>query len=126
MDTHVPRKPKKLGKKSRDKKRKGSSKRDRDPCKTKKSAKFFALCDKHGGAKTTHNTGDCRKYDKNGTFKKDFKKATIESEKPNHQSYQTIKDNLEKLKLEVEELKKKSNKSKKRKRDNLSDNSNDS
>ena len=57
--------------------RKGSSKRDGDPRKTKKSSKFFALCDKHGGAKMTHNTGDCRKYDKNGTFKKDFKKGDL-------------------------------------------------
>ena len=47
----------------------------------------------------THNTGDCRKYDKNCTFKKDFKKITVKSEKPNHQSYQKIADNLEKMKL---------------------------
>ena len=60
MDTHVPRKPKKLAEKSRDIKKKGSSKQDGNPPKTKKSAKLCALCDKHGRAKTTHNTGHCK------------------------------------------------------------------
>ena len=82
MDNHVPRKPKKPEEKSEDKKRKGSSKRDGDPHKTKKSAKFCALCDKHGIAKMTYNTEYCRKYDKNCTFKKDFKKATVKSKNP--------------------------------------------
>ena len=126
MDNHFPRKPEKSEEKSGDKKRKGSSKQDGDPRKMKKSAKFCALCDKHGGAKTTHNTGDCRKYDKHCTFEKDFKKDTFKSKKPNRQSYQMIADNLKKMKLEVKELKKKSKKSKKRERNNSSDDSNSS
>jgi hypothetical protein len=74
----------------------------------------------------THNTGDCRKYDKNGTFKKSFKKVNIKSEKPDRQSYQMIADNPEKMKLEVKELKKKSKKLKKRKRNNSIESTRDS
>ena len=39
-------------------------------CHTEKNC---SLCKKHGGAHTTHNTMDCRKYDSNGTPKKNFK-----------------------------------------------------
>jgi len=109
MDVHVPRTPKKSAEKSGYNKRKGSSKQDGNPRNTKKSSRFCALCEKHGRAKTTHNTGDCRKYEKNSTFKKSFKKVNVKTEKPGHQSYQTIADSLEKMKLEVKELKKKSN-----------------
>ena len=34
--------------------------------------KHCLLCKKHGGTHTTHNTQDCRKYDSNGTPKKNF------------------------------------------------------
>ena len=34
------------------------------------SAESCDLCKKHGGAHTIHNTGDCRKYKKDGFFKK--------------------------------------------------------
>ena len=30
------------------------------------------LCQKHGGAHTTHNTSECRKYEKDGTLQKGF------------------------------------------------------
>ena len=73
MDIHVPRKSKKLEEKSGNRKRKGSPKDDGLLRKRKKSSKYCALCAKHGGAKTTHNTGDCRKCEKDGTFKKAFK-----------------------------------------------------
>ena len=35
--------------------------------------KICDLCKKHGGANATHNTGDCKKYDKGGTLKAGFK-----------------------------------------------------
>ncbi len=35
-------------------------------------AKNCNLCKKHGGAHTTHNTGECRKYEKDGTEKASF------------------------------------------------------
>jgi hypothetical protein len=40
--------------------------------------KSCALCQKHGGAHTTNNTGECRKYEKDGTLKKSFsRKAAV-------------------------------------------------
>ena len=75
MDVHVPRKSKKSADKSRVKKQKGSSIIQttilvigRNPIKTVLSV----LCEKHGGAKTTHNTGDCRKYEKKRNSKERF------------------------------------------------------
>ena len=35
--------------------------------------KIWDLCKKHGGAHTTHNTEDCKKYKKGGALKKGFK-----------------------------------------------------
>ncbi len=45
---------------------------DRIPKKSRKEAKQCALCKKHGGAQNTHNTGDCKKYNSDGTLKKGF------------------------------------------------------
>jgi hypothetical protein len=56
----------------------GSSKKqmvsfsDQIPKKSCKEAKHCALCKKHGGMQNTHNMGDCRKYEKDGTPKKAF------------------------------------------------------
>jgi hypothetical protein len=50
-------------------KRKGmSSNADRIPKKAR-SEKYCALCKKHGGAHTTHDTGSCSKYEKDGKEK---------------------------------------------------------
>ncbi len=38
-------------------------------------AKNCNLCKKHGGAHTTHNTGECRKYEKDGTEEASFHAA---------------------------------------------------
>ena len=46
-------------------KRKVSGTEDSLPWKKKHSSKYCTLCSKHGGAKTTHNTGDCRKIVEN-------------------------------------------------------------
>ena len=53
-------------------KRKGmSSSTDRIPKKAKSSSdRFCQLCKEHGGPHTTHNTKDCRKYEKDGSKKK--------------------------------------------------------
>ncbi len=51
---------------------KGSSSKDYRIPKKVRSEKSCALCQKHGGAHTTHNTGECRKYEKDGTLKKSF------------------------------------------------------
>ena len=56
----------------------GSSKKrmvsfsDQIPNKCRKDAKHCALCQKHGGMQNTHNTGDCKKYNSDGTPKKGF------------------------------------------------------
>jgi hypothetical protein len=45
------------------------------PKKPHKDAKHCSLCKKHGGAHTTHNMSDCRKYEKDGKIKKGFGKG---------------------------------------------------
>ncbi len=47
------------------KKRPGTSPTVRVPKKVR-FEKHCNLCKKHGGAHTTHNTGECRKYEKDG------------------------------------------------------------
>ncbi len=41
-----------------------------------KVKKRCALCQKHRGVHTTHNTGECHKYEKDGTLKNGFSKKT--------------------------------------------------
>jgi hypothetical protein len=45
--------------------------------------KSCELCKKYGGAHTTHATKDCRKYEKDGTLKANFRAAKTTSKKPN-------------------------------------------
>jgi hypothetical protein len=45
--------------------------------------KHCNLCKKHGGAYTTHNTCDCRRFEKDGTEKYDFRAAKKSGKKPN-------------------------------------------
>jgi len=58
--------------KGTDSKRKTESKDSRPPKKAKKgwTEKHCSLCKKHGGAHTTHNTKECRRYNSDGTRKK--------------------------------------------------------
>ena len=75
----------------------------------------------------THNTGDCRKYEKDGVFKKTFKsqkgKPAV-NKKFDHQSFQTMEDSLKKVKTKLTKIKKGSCKSKKHERNNLSESGN--
>jgi hypothetical protein len=65
---------------------KGSSSMDHYIPKKVRVKKSFTLCQKHGGVHTTHNTGECCKYEKDGTLKKSFsRKAAIE---PKHNGSQ--------------------------------------
>ena len=119
MDVQVPRKPEKsVDKPANGKgKRKVSFKEYSLPQKGKHSSEFCALCDNHGGAKTTHNTGDCRKYEKYGVFKKTFKsqkgKSAVNKKIDNH-SFKTMKDTLKKVKTKLKKIKKVSHKLEKR------------
>ena len=131
MGIQVPRKTEKLGEKSgtRKGKRKVSFKEDGLPCKRKRSSKYCALCAKHGRAKTTHNTGYCIKYEKDGVFKKTFKSQKGKSnvnKKVDHQSFKTMEDNLKKVRTKLKKIKKGSRKSKKRECNDLSESSNSS
>jgi hypothetical protein len=53
-------------------KRKGTGSNDVQVPKKTRVEKSCALCQKHGGAHTTHNTSECRKYKKDGTLQKGF------------------------------------------------------
>ena len=46
-----------------------------------KLEKCCALCQKYGGAHTTHNTGECHKYKKDGTLKNCFSKKAAFGQK---------------------------------------------
>ena len=58
----------------------------------KKNSKYCALCEKHSGAKMTHNTEDCRNYKKDATFKKGFRKPKDKDDKKsNGQSFEAVR-----------------------------------
>jgi hypothetical protein len=46
-----------------------------------KIEKSCMLCQKHGGVHATHNTGECRKYEKDGPLKKGFSKKAVIGQK---------------------------------------------
>jgi hypothetical protein len=48
-----------------------------------RTKKHCNLCKKHGGAYTTHNTCDCRRFKKDGMEKSDFFAAKKGGKKPN-------------------------------------------
>jgi hypothetical protein len=74
--------------------------------------KFCKLCKKYGGAHSTHATKDCRKYEKDGMSKADFRAAKKAGKKPNpaKQSFAQLSEKLDRL---AKTLKKASHKSKK-------------
>ena len=84
--------PKGDGKKgSNGNKRKRNFKDERVP-KKNRTGKHCELCKKHGGAHMTHNTADCKRYSKDGSEKKGFKKKPNGSEPKGGQSYATKED----------------------------------
>ncbi len=89
------------------------------------------LCKKHGGAHTTHNTPDCRKYKSNGNPKRTFngKKTNGPSRGPERparrgSSYAQLSAKIDKLEKSNKKMKCAINK--KRKRHNDSDDSDSS
>jgi hypothetical protein len=78
--------------------------------------KFCKQCKKYGGVHTTHAIKDCRKYEKDGTAKANFRTAKKAGKIPNpaKQSFAQLSKKLDKLE---KTLKKASQKSKKRHRD---------
>ena len=70
----------------------------KEDCSSKKAhtkeKKHCALCEEHGGAPTTRNTGDCIKYKRDGTRKKGFKKrGNSGSGNQNNQNFSQIMKN---------------------------------
>ena len=130
MDSQVPRKAEKVADSGNGKgKNKVNSKDDKNPKKRKRSSRHCALCAKHGGAKSTHDTVDCRRYKKYGVPKKTFKSQKGKSPvntKIARQSFKTMEDDLKKVRTELKNMRKKSRRSKKRKCKDLSEKSNNS
>jgi hypothetical protein len=75
--------------------------------------KHCNLCKKHGGAYTTHNTRDCRRFEKNGKEKSDFRAAKKGRKKSNpvNRNFTQLTKKIEKLR---KALKKSGKKGKKR------------
>ncbi len=69
--------------------------------------KHCDLCKKHGGAHTTHNTGECCKYKKDRTAKSSFRAAKKGGKRsyPANQNFAQLTKKIEKL----EKVLKKSN-----------------
>ena len=84
--------------------------------------KLCDFCKKYGGAHTTHNTVDCKKFDAGGTLKLGY--LPRKKSDRNENFAQVMKDGFTKVnKAFKKDLKKASRKEKKRKRDSDLDNS---
>jgi hypothetical protein len=94
------------------KKRPGTSSTVRVPKKVR-FEKHCDLCKKHGGAHTTHSTGECCKYKKDGTEKSSFHAAKKGGKKkyPVNQNFAQLTEKINKLE---KALKKSGKKGKKR------------
>jgi hypothetical protein len=83
------------------KKRPGTNSTGRVPKKVcfEKFEKHYELCKKHGGAHTTHNTCDCRRYKKDGTEKSSSRAAKKGGKKnyPVNQNFTQLTKKINKL-----------------------------
>ena len=86
------------------------------------SKKHCNLCKKNGGTHTTHNTHDCRRYEKNGNEKSDFRatKKSARESNPTEQSFAQLCEKMDRLEKAI---KKQDTKRKKRHRSNTDSNS---
>ncbi len=80
------------------KKRPGTNSMVRAPKKVR-FEKHCELCKKHGGAHTTHNTRDCRRFEKDGKEKSSFRAAKKSGYKTNPvtPNFSQLTDKIEKL-----------------------------
>jgi hypothetical protein len=80
------------------KKRPGTDPTARIPKKVR-FAKNCDLCKKHGGAHTTHSTGECCKYEKDGLLKGSFRAAKKGGKKsyPSNQNFAQLTEKIKKL-----------------------------
>ena len=128
-DIHVPKKAeaKATEQGNGNRKRKGAAKGDQTTNKKGRSSKHCELCEKHGGAKNTHNTVDCKRYEKDGTQKKAFQsRKGTPGKTTDRKSYKTLSRELKETqsalkKSEKHNRKSSSRKSSKREREKDSD-----
>jgi hypothetical protein len=87
-----------------------------------RTEKHWDLCKKHGGAYTTHNTRDCRCFEKDGMQKSNFRAAKKGGKKPSpaKQSFAQLSKKLDKLE---KVFKKRDTKKRKRRRSNCNSDS---
>jgi hypothetical protein len=115
--THEKGKPEEKSEKSSFNGKKGKKRPGTDPTarvpKKVRFAKHSNLCKKHGGAHTTHNTGECHKYEKDGTEKSSFR-AAKKGGKRSYPANQNFTQLTEKIKKLEKALKKSGKKDKKR------------
>jgi hypothetical protein len=105
---------KKGGSSKKDSKRSVSFREERAPKKAR-TEKLCDLCKKYGGAHTTHNTGDCKKFDAGGSLKSGF--LPRKKSDRNENFAQIMKDGFAQVtKAFKKDIKKVSRKEKKRKR----------
>ncbi len=100
---------------------KGTGSNDIQVPKKARVEKSCALCQKHGGAHTTHNTRECRKYEKDGTLQKGFSaKAAVEQKrhgggkKESRYSFAQVMERFSKLEKAVKKSHKSARKKKRR------------
>jgi hypothetical protein len=112
-------------------KHKGTSSKDYRIPKKVRSEKSCALCQKHGGVHMTHNTGECHKYEKDGTLKKSFNgkaavggKYNVKGKKDHANSFAQIMERFSKLEKVVKKTQKSSRKKKRRQEHSDSSDSN--
>ncbi len=86
---------------------------DQNPKKSTKDTKHCTLCRKHGGVQNTHNTGDYKKYNSDGTPKKGFAGKSAQRSPQNGSSQHDKKNNYAQLSAKIAKLEK-SNKKLKR------------
>ena len=94
--------------------------------KARKQEKHCDRCKKYGGAHTTHNTGDCKKYEHDGTRKKSFKADKKDQSASNGKknfNFSQMEKKMEKMQAKINKLNKKRKHGKKRKREYYSSDS---
>ncbi len=74
--------------------------------KSRKDANHCTLCRKLGGMQNTHNTGDCKKYNSDGTPKKGFAEKSAQCNPRNGSAQHNQKANYMQLSAKIVKLKK--------------------
>lgn len=104
-------------------KRSTASSEEPIPRKKPKVTKMCQLCSKYGGAATTHNTKECRRYDKDGNQLSTFGRGALKKAKPKSDEKETKSSYAQLAKAISKAVKSSLKKNKKRKHYSRSDSS---